>query len=185
MKHSTTVKLRSSQRPTQTLEWRVSQLENYRPLRPLDGSTAIVKTQDGILYPGTVADTDLDPNSDALIGSFGVTIDGGGQVIATGASNYITLPYDGTIVGWYLMADQVGSISIDIRKCIYGNFPPVALDSICGGNYPFLTMDSKNQNGNPVGWTKAITAGDIVEFIVVGTPSLVQKVNLVVKVAKL
>jgi len=143
-----------------------------------------VKTQNGILYPGTVADGDLDPNSDALIGSFGITIDGGGQVIAPATTNYITIPYDGTITGWYLMADQVGSISIDIRKCIYGNFPPIAGDSICGGNYPALVMDSKNQNGNPAGWIKAITAGDIVAFVV-NSASVVQKINLVVKVAKL
>lgn len=46
--------------------------------------------------------------------SFGLTIDGGGSAITTGQKGYVQLPFGCVITGWSILADQSGSISIEL-----------------------------------------------------------------------
>jgi hypothetical protein len=49
-------------------------------------------------------------------GTVGVTIDGAGSTPAVGHKGYIQVPYAGTIVGWAVVADAVGSLTMEIDK---------------------------------------------------------------------
>ena len=109
--------------------------------------------------------------------SFGIVIDGGGSPITTGIVGDVVIPFNCTITGWTLVADQVGSIVIDVWKDTYANFPPTVLDTIAGSEKPTLTGVNKNQDLTLTTWTTAVTAGDIVRFNV-DSASTVTRITL-------
>jgi hypothetical protein len=92
------------------------------------------------------------------------TIDGGGAAITTGDKGWIQFNYTGTINSWTILADQSGSIVIDIWKDTYTNYPPVDADSITASALPTLSSVTKNTSSTLTGWTTAVTAGDIFKF---------------------
>ena len=91
-------------------------------------------------------------------------IDGGGATITTGVKGYITVPFTGTITRAALLADQTGSIVVDIWKDTYTNFPPVNADSITASATPTISAALKSEDSTLTGWTTAVTAGDILGF---------------------
>lgn len=93
-----------------------------------------------------------------------VTIDGGGSVIATGEKTVITIPYDCTIESVTMLADQSGSIVIDIWKDTYTNYAPTVADTITASAKPTITTATKSQDSTLTGWTTTVTAGDILKF---------------------
>ena len=121
------------------------------------------------------------PGSDK--GSFGITIDGGGSAITTGVKGYIQIPYSGTITGWNILADQSGSIVVDVWKDTYANYPPLVADSIAGSEKPTLSTAIKNQDLSLSTWTTSVTAGDIIAFNV-DSASTVTRVNLSINITK-
>lgn len=96
--------------------------------------------------------------------SFGITIDGAGQAITTGVKGYLEIPYACTITGWTLVANESGSIVIDVWNDTYANFPPVDADSIAGTELPTLSSAQKNQDLSLSTWDTAVAAGDVVGF---------------------
>ena len=110
-------------------------------------------------------------------------IDAGGNVITTGIKGDIELSFGGTILGWTLLADQVGDITIDIWKDTYGNYPPTVTDTITGGAPPTMSGLIKNQNVNLPTWNRTITAGSTYRFNV-STVSLIRRVTLSLKCQK-
>ena len=117
------------------------------------------------------------------LGSFGITVDGGGSVLTPGLKNYLSLPYNGYITGYVIIGDQSGSTSIDIWKDNYGSFPPTSGDSITGGNYPSLSSQQINQDTTLSGWTTNFSVGDIIAFNVLSA-STITKINLTINVIK-
>jgi hypothetical protein len=91
-------------------------------------------------------------------------IDGGGSAITTGQKGHIEIPFACTITGWTLLADQSGSIVIDVWKDTYANFPPTVADTITGTEKPTLSSVQKNQDLTLTTWTTAVSAGDILAF---------------------
>lgn len=91
-------------------------------------------------------------------------IDGGGAVISTGIWGDIVIDFACTIVGATLLADQSGSIVIDIWKDTYANFPPTDADSITAAAPPTLAAATKSQDTTLTGWTTTISAGDVLRF---------------------
>jgi hypothetical protein len=93
-------------------------------------------------------------------------IDGGGSAISTGLKGFLEIPFACTVTAWTLLADQVGSIVIDIWRDSYANFPPTNADAMPGGgNEPTLVGVQNNQSLNLAAWTTvAISAGDILAF---------------------
>lgn len=91
-------------------------------------------------------------------------IDGGGSAITTGVKGDLQIPYAGTITGWRLLADQSGSIVIDVWKDTYANFPPTVADTIAGTEKPTLSGVNKNEDTTLSTWTTSVTAGDILRF---------------------
>jgi hypothetical protein len=96
--------------------------------------------------------------------SFGIVIDGGGAPITTGIAGDVVIPFAMTITSWTLIADQVGSIVIDLWKDTYANYPPTVADTITGSEKPTLSSVVKNQDTNLTTWTTAVAAGDIIRF---------------------
>ena len=88
-----------------------------------------------------------------------IPIDGGGSTIGTGVRQRLYVPASGTITAWRLMADQSGSIVIDLWMRDYPNIPSNS-QSITTSEEPTLSgvqvnTDTSLNSGN--GW--ALTAG--------------------------
>lgn len=116
-------------------------------------------------------------------GSFGITIDGGGSAITTGLKGYVQVPYSGTITGWTLLADQTGSIVIDVWKDTFANFPPTITDTIAGSEKPTLSSQQINEDNALSTWTTSVSADDIIAFNV-DSASTLTRVNLAIKITK-
>jgi hypothetical protein len=112
----------------------------------------------------------LTPDEHAVLthnttGGFEVIFDGGGVVLTTGPKLDFELPFACTLTSWVLLADQSGSIVIDIWKDTYANFPPAVGDSICSASKPTLSSQNKNQDTDITDWTGEVLAmGDILRF---------------------
>jgi len=143
-----------------------------------DGSNGDVITTNGA---GTV--TWETPSAGVVKASIGLTIDGGGSVITTGIKGYLSVPYSCTINDWTLLADQSGSIVIDVWKDVFANYPPTDADSITNGAEPTLTSEASNV-GSVATWSNVTVAtGDTIVFNV-DSVATVTKTTLVLGVTK-
>ncbi len=110
---------------------------------------------------------------------FGITIDGLGDVITTGSKGFTQIPYNGTITGWTVVADQAGSCVIDVKKSTYSSFPTTS--SVAGTALPTLSTAQKNRDTSLSGWgSTSITAGDMFEFVV-NSATTVKRVTLIIE----
>jgi len=110
---------------------------------------------------------------------FGINfiIDGGGSAITTGQKGHLELPFAGEIESVRLLADQSGSIVVDIWKDTYANFPPADADSITASAPPTLSTAQKSEDATLTGWTTTFAAGDVLAFNV-DSVATVQRVTL-------
>jgi len=99
---------------------------------------------------GTVAGAD---------GGVDLVIDGGGATLTTGTKLDVEVPYNLTLQSMRLMADQTGSIVLDILKAVYASFPGSAA-SICASSLPTLSSAQKAQDTALSGWTTTLNKGD-------------------------
>jgi hypothetical protein len=135
---------------------------------------------------GALADTAVQPDGLASVAAtaIGYAIDGGGEVITTGLLGAgLAIPFSGTIESVTLLADQTGSVVIDIWKDTFANYPPTVADSICASAKPTLSSAAKSEDTTLTGWTTAIAAGDVLRFNV-DSASTLQNVTLILKVTK-
>ena len=91
-------------------------------------------------------------------------IDGDGSAITTGEKGHLEIPFNCTIQRVTLLADQTGSIVIDIWKSTYAAYPPTVSDTICADAKPTLTDADSYQDSTLTGWTIAIAAGDVLAY---------------------
>lgn len=110
-----------------------------------------------------------------------LTLDGGGSAISTGTKGWWVCDVGGTILEWTVLADQSGSIVIDVWKDTYANFPPTVADTITASAKPTLSTAQKNQSSTLTGWTTGVSAGDILRFNV-DSAATVQRVTLTLKI---
>ena len=108
-------------------------------------------------------------------------IDGGGSAITTGVKGYLEIPFACTINRVTLLADQSGSIVIDIWKDSYANFPPTNADTITASAVPTISAATKSQDATLTGWTTSVAAGDIIGFNV-DSITTVERVTLSLRV---
>lgn len=99
-----------------------------------------------------------------LVHTINFVIDGGGVVIATGIKGDVVIDFAATITKWSLLADQSGSIVVDIWRDSYANFPPVVGDVITASAKPTISGATKGQSSTLTGWTTGIAAGDVLRF---------------------
>lgn len=126
----------------------------------------------GTASPGTsliAARRDHVHNSQSITDAIEFVIDGGGSVITTGMKGYVEVPYACTITQATLLADQSGSIVVNVYKCSYANFDagsthPVSGDKITASAPPTISSATKAQDSTLTGWTTSVSAGDILAF---------------------
>lgn len=135
----------------------------------------LTATYDPITDTETVEAT----SGEGQTGALHVTLDGGGAAITTGVKLDVEVPYDLTVTGWRLVADQSGSIVIDVWADTYANFPPTVADTIAGTEKPTLSAAVKNEDTALSSWTTALTAGDWLRFNV-DSASTVERVALTI-----
>ena len=110
-------------------------------------------------------------------------IDGGGEAITTGEKGHLEVPFACTIQQVTMLADQSGSIVVDIWKDTYANFPPTDADTITASAPPTISSAQKSQDAILTGWTKAISAGNILAFNV-DSCTTITRVTISLKVNK-
>lgn len=112
--------------------------------------------------------------------TFGININNGSAVIAAGNKGQIgPIPYPMTVASWTVIAEQSGSIVIDVLRA--NNGVPSASIVGGGGNKPTLSS-SQYATAAPSSWTStSLVANDILDFSVTGTPSGVQQCTVSLK----
>lgn len=96
------------------------------------------------------------------VSTLNFVIDGGGSAITTGIKGDLVVDFAATITGVTLLADQSGSIVVDLWKDSYANSPPTDADSITASAPPTISADVKSQDTTLTGWTTSVTAGQII-----------------------
>lgn len=115
-------------------------------------------------------------------------IDGGGSAITTGMKGTLEVPFACTINSVTLLADQSGSIVVDVWKCTYsqydaGSTHPVSGDKITASAPPTISSATKSQDSTLTGWTKTLAKGDILAFNV-NSATTVTRATISLKVSK-
>lgn len=155
----------------------------------LDSATIDFTYDDGtpsitaIIKDDSITDAKIDDVADVMQAVITLIIDGGGTTITTGIKGDIEIPFNCTIQRVTLLGDQTGSAVVDIWKDVYSSFPPVVGDSITASAKPTITTATKSQDSTLTGWTKTITAGDILRFNV-DSASSIQRLTVSLKVTK-
>jgi hypothetical protein len=97
------------------------------------------------------------------------------------------VPFNCTITQAELLADQTGSIVVNIWKTSYANYAPgthpVAADKITASAPPTISAAAKAQDATLSGWTVALAAGDILAFNV-DSAATITKVTLSLRVTR-
>jgi hypothetical protein len=117
------------------------------------------------------------------LGQIGLTIDGGGSVITSGAKRNIRIPYNCRITSYELVADTFDTFSINIYKSTYDTYPPTS-NSITNGNPPALASQSQNRDTDVTDWNTTLVIGDYLGFNVTGSPAFATEVDLILTVVK-
>ena len=106
-------------------------------------------------------------------------IDGGGSAITTGVKGFVKMPFAVTVTGWNILADQTGSIVVDVWAEDEALSPPTVADTIAGTEKPTLATAQKNEDLALTTWTN-IAAGDWVGFNV-DSIATVQRVTVAIR----
>lgn len=91
-------------------------------------------------------------------------IDGGGVALTTGIKADVSVPFACTITKVRMLADQSGSVVVDIWKDTYANYPPTVADTITASAKPTLSSATKSEDATLTGWTTSVAAGDTLRF---------------------
>ena len=110
------------------------------------------------------------------------SIDGGGSAIATGIKGDLEIPFACTITEAELLADQAGSVVVDIWKDTYANFPPTVADTITASAKPTLSSANKSKDSTLTGWTTSVAAGDILRFNI-DSVSTITRLTVILKLS--
>lgn len=101
----------------------------------------------------------------SVIGTLNFVIDGGGSAITTGVKIDLG-PWDYAfdLEAVTLLADQSGSIVIDLWSDAYANYPPTVADTITASAKPTLSSAANSQDATLAGWTKSIPKGNTIRI---------------------
>jgi hypothetical protein len=101
---------------------------------------------------------------DTITTALEFTVNGNGSVLPTGVCGDLVAPFDMVLTGVTLLADQSGSMVLDIWKDTYANFPPTVADTITASDLPTISSAVKSTDTSLTGWNKTVTAGDTLRF---------------------
>ena len=89
-------------------------------------------------------------------------VDSGTNPMTLGSKGTLTIDVTGEILSWILLADTVGILRLNIKKCSYDTYPNFV--SISGTEKPQLNNQSKNRDEDLTSWATVLQAGDILQF---------------------
>lgn len=110
-------------------------------------------------------------------------INGGGAEIADGVAGDLQVDYAATILSWTLLADQSGSIVVDVWKTTYASAPPTVANTITGSDKPTITTATKATSSALTGWTTSIASGNVLRFNV-DSCNTIQRCTVALKVRR-
>ncbi len=90
-----------------------------------------------------------------------------GGVIRTGIKTSFPVPVDCNIERMVLVADQVGSLTLDIWRSTLSKYPTTAENSICFDNRPTLSSAQSIEDFCLLDWVTALNKGEILTVNVV------------------
>lgn len=141
----------------------------------------------GVEYPTTALDSvtndemialeeiDLLVNSAsaaAVTRSLGITIDGGGSVITPGIKGDLYVPYACQLLASTIIADQTGSIVLNVWVTSSYATIPTSVNDITAANPPTLSAASSRQDSALSNWTRSIAAGSRIRWNVVSAATV-------------
>lgn len=136
-------------------------------------------SQDFIVSGNSIVFTDAPVSTDdifiiALVTTADLTrtinflVDSGSLDMVSGVKGSVTIDVSGIIDSWKILADQTGTLGVDILKTNYTDFPNFV--SIAGtGAYPIILNNNKGFDDTLTGWDTVIRAGDILRFEVINS----------------
>jgi len=147
---------------------------NTRALQPaataVDVGTLFYVTDESITERSN--GTTWETYADSVDYTIGIIVDGQGLAITTGLKGFRSIPTAGTITSARLLADQTGSIVVDIFKDTFANFPPTVADTITASAKPTISSGIKDEDTTLTGWTKAVVVGDVLGFNIDSTSTI-------------
>lgn len=106
-----------------------------------------------------------------------------GNAVETGIKGDIHVPFACTITGVFILADQTGSIVVDLWKDTYANYPPTDADSITAAAPVTISGAAKATDTTLTGWTTSVAAGDIIR-VNVDSVSAITRFTLALRVKR-
>jgi hypothetical protein len=117
--------------------------------------------------------------------------DGGGAAIQnTIKPIYLAVDFNCTILQCTMLADQSGTIAVDLVECTFAQFdagathPVFPGDDITGGAPPTIAAATKQQVNPLTGWKTGITAGAILGALIPNNATNITALTVVLKVRK-
>jgi hypothetical protein len=123
------------------------------------GSPEIIFPAGGLGMTGAHT-LELTPNNRLRSLFFTIT----GAPITTGIKQDYISPFACVITKVTLLADQAGSIVVDIWKAPFASYPPTVANTITGTALPTISASTKGQLTTLTGWTTAVSVGDCLRF---------------------
>jgi hypothetical protein len=108
----------------------------------------------------TGANLSANLNTSAVQAAF----DGAGSVIVTNSYINIEIPFAGTITRWTIDAGESTTATVDVYKANAAN--PTVANKITASAPPSISASNYASSTTLTSWTTAVTARDIVQFIV-------------------
>lgn len=116
-----------------------------------------------------------------------IVIDNQAVAISTGIKLVVEVPFACTITQAELLADQSGSIVVNIWKCTYAAFDPpttpTSANKITASAPPTISSAKKSTDSTLTGWTTSIAAGDVLT-INVDSCTTITRVTLSLRVTR-
>lgn len=128
---------------------------------PTGGAPEAVPVSGGLGFTGSGS---LELTDNQRIRALPTTIYQNGAVLTTGVKGDLLVPFSGIITGVTLLADQAGSVVVDIWKDVFASYPPTVADTITSAAKPTLSAAASYRDTTLTGWTTAVSAGDCLRF---------------------
>lgn len=119
----------------------------------------------------------------------GITVDGSGSAVTTGIKGAIQVDFAGTIIGWSVIADQAGSLTIEVDKKSSSAppntpaIPNTTTDKI-SASAPIELSTAQSAASGTTGvstWTTSVSQWDVIQFNV-ATATTCQRVTAYIRI---
>lgn len=120
-------------------------------------------------------------NATSQINTMNFIIDGGGATITTGVKLDLgPFDFDIELEAATALADQSGSIEIDLWVEDFASYPPTVADSIVASAPIEIVTDTNSQDTTLSGWTTTIPAGNTIR-VNVNSVTSIQRCGIALK----